>query len=314
MNAPENFSALFDLFVTLRSSYVRSSTISGSLIPTKKCVMLVMGDPIGRDVTNLDLLQFVQTLLKPRSRDGKTLPPRTRDGINSTLRNLRTFGHWCTRQALLPQGNAFAVVEMLRVPDKSIRFMSREEFRKVFLAEPREELRRVYFWGLLTGLRIGTLVRIDWSDIDTKRALIRVNDQKPGRSFVLPLHLDLLDMIPRMCPKNEGPIFGKVYSVSYISHRFKKAARQAGYPDLSAHSLRRTFGSWLVKSGVNLFEVSKLMNHSSPELTRKHYASLLPSELGRYLERLAPATGSVSVVEEGEYSAIVRDYVGSKKT
>jgi hypothetical protein len=63
-----------------------------------------MGDPIARDVTHLDLLQFVQSLMKPRTLGERTLPARTRDGINSTLRNLRTFGHWCARQTLLPQG------------------------------------------------------------------------------------------------------------------------------------------------------------------------------------------------------------------
>lgn len=288
MSAPEKFSALFDLFVSLRSSYVRPSTVSGSLIPAKKSLMSVMGDPMTRDVTHLDLLQFVQTLLKTR----------TRDGINSTLRNLRTFGRWCARHELLPQGNPFATVEMLPVPDNSIQFMTREEFRKIFLAEQREELRRVYFWGLLTGLRLGTLLRLDWRDLDFGRGLLPVNDQKPGRSFVLPLHPELRDMIPRMNPKKEGPLFGKYYSVSYVSHRFKEASRHAGFSDLSAHSLRRTFGSWLVNSGVNLFEVLKLMNHSSPKLTRKRYASLLPSDLGRYLERLAPANGSISVEEE----------------
>ncbi len=54
-NAPQNFSALFDLFVSLRSSDVRPSTVSGSLIPTKKSLMSVMGDPIAFDVTNPDL-------------------------------------------------------------------------------------------------------------------------------------------------------------------------------------------------------------------------------------------------------------------
>ena len=103
MNAPENFSALFDLFISLRSSYVRPSTVSGSLIPAKKSLMGFMGDPIARDVTHLDLLQFVQSLMKPRTLGERTLPARTRDGINSTLRNLRTFGHWCARQTLLPQ-------------------------------------------------------------------------------------------------------------------------------------------------------------------------------------------------------------------
>ena len=68
-------------------------------------------------------------------------------------------------------------------------------------------------------------------------------------------------------------------SESYASHRFKKAVRAAGVDDrLHFHSTRHAFASWLVQAGVSLYEVQKLLGHSSPSVT-KVYSHLQPEHL-----------------------------------
>jgi integrase len=304
MSTPENFSALFDLFKSLRAGYIRPSTIRDTFIPTKNAVNRIMGDPIVRDVGPLDLLQFIQSLLKTRKPGG----------INVNIRVLRSFGRWAASNIPSLEKNAFAKLTTLRIADRPIRFLSKEEFRRIFQAEKRVELRRIYLWGLLTGLRAGDLTRLCFEDIDRRRGTIRVINSKSGRVATIPLHPTLNELMEGMTPGPDGSLWSRKFTVSYVSHRFKKASMDAKILDVSLHSLRRTFGSWLARNGVNIFEIQKLLMHSSPLLTAKYYAYLQPSDLGRYVEKLAPATGSVSVVEEGEYSAIVRDYVGSKKT
>ena len=55
-----------------------------------------------------------------------------------------------------------------------------------------------------------------------------------------------------------------VYRQEFISKKFKKAIRDAGLPDeLHFHSLRHSFASILVQSGVSLYVVKELLGHAS---------------------------------------------------
>ena len=62
------------------------------------------------------------------------------------------------------------------------------------------------------------------------------------------------------------------YSKDFVSHKFKKEARRLGIPDIRFHDLRRTFGYNLIRQGRPIYEVSKLLGHSSVTTTERHYA------------------------------------------
>ena len=51
--------------------------------------------------------------------------------------------------------------------------------------------------------------------------------------------------------------------VLIISQRFKKNCRRLGVQNTRFHDLRRTFGFRLIKSGMPIFQVSKLLGHTS---------------------------------------------------
>ena len=65
----------------------------------------------------------------------------------------------------------------------------------------------------------------------------------------------------------------------FVSKRFKIHARRVGLrEDLHFHSLRHTFATWLVQEGVSIYEVQKLLGHSSISVTQI-YSHLAASEL-----------------------------------
>ena len=66
--------------------------------------------------------------------------------------------------------------------------------------------------------------------------------------------------------------------VKNVRRSFTTACRRAGIEDFHIHDLRHTFASWLVMNGVPLFEVSKLLRHSSIQMTER-YAHLGPDHL-----------------------------------
>ena len=58
----------------------------------------------------------------------------------------------------------------------------------------------------------------------------------------------------------------------------RSACRRVGLEEVTFHTLRHTFASWLVMEGVPLFVVSKLLCHASIQMTER-YAHLAPDHL-----------------------------------
>mgnify|MGYP003324837859 FL=1 len=69
------------------------------------------------------------------------------------------------------------------------------------------------------------------------------------------------------------------YSKDYVSHHFKIEVRKLGIKDARFHDLRRTFGLNLIKQGMSIYKVSKLLGHKSVRTTEQHYAPLLTVEI-----------------------------------
>ena len=69
------------------------------------------------------------------------------------------------------------------------------------------------------------------------------------------------------------------YTKDYVSHRFKKEVRRLGIRNARFHDLRRTFGLNLIKQGMSIYKVSKLLGHKSVRTTEQHYAPLLTVEI-----------------------------------
>ena len=72
------------------------------------------------------------------------------------------------------------------------------------------------------------------------------------------------------------------YRPPYISQVFKKNLRRLNIKNGRFHDLRRTFGLNLIKQGMPIYEVSKLLGHASVRTTEKHYAPLLVTEIADF--------------------------------
>jgi len=69
------------------------------------------------------------------------------------------------------------------------------------------------------------------------------------------------------------------YKRDYVTHKFKKEVRRLGIKNARFHDLRRTFGLNLIKQGMSIYKVSKLLGHKSVRTTEHHYAPLLTAEI-----------------------------------
>ena len=73
------------------------------------------------------------------------------------------------------------------------------------------------------------------------------------------------------------------YNKDYVSHKFKKEVRKLGIKNARFHDLIRTFGLNLIKQGISIVKVSKLLGHRSVKTTEQHYAPLMTVEIEYFM-------------------------------
>lgn len=86
--------------------------------------------------------------------------------------------------------------------------------------------------------------------------------------------------------------YDRAYDPSgFYRYSFKPAAKAAGHPTLRFHELRHTFASLMASYGVSMFELSRMMGHSSITVTDGTYAHLYKKDYSDLRRRIA--SGSV---------------------
>jgi site-specific recombinase XerD len=145
-------------------------------------------------------------------------------------------------------------------------------------------------------MRRGEIVNLRFQQVDLDRRLIHIQSSptfrtKQGKQRTIPLN----DVAVQMLESKANHILseyvftnrGSKIAESWLSHRFKHYVRLAKLENarLHFHSLRHTFASWLVQDGVSLYEVQKLLGHSSIDVTQI-YSHLQPEQLHSTVNRI----------------------------
>lgn len=134
-------------------------------------------------------------------------------------------------------------------------------------------------------LRKRDIERIEIGDIDFENESVRTTSKKTRKHMAArPLHSAVIPALSQYV--DELPA-GQVRLFAADSNTFKKwkqIRERAGLADLRFQDLRAVFSSTLQARGVPLAGVQDLLEHSSPELTKRHYTNvdaLLKPGVGR---------------------------------
>jgi integrase len=172
-----------------------------------------------------------------------------------------------------------------------VRPLDADEVSRLLSACESGEFRDLVLGALVTGARYSELCRLrvaDFRRTDGKVHFDQTKDEKErGRDVALsPEGIDLFLRLTKGRPL-EAPIFAKRGGGFWgKSEGFRPmnaavvAADLAPYPHRPTfHNLRDTYATTLLRSGVRLEVVSKLLGHSSVSLTEKHYARFAEDDL-----------------------------------
>ena len=131
-------------------------------------------------------------------------------------------------------------------------FLEHADFQKL-RAELPEHLRPVLTMGYFTGMRLGEILGLRWSNVSFLDSQVRLDTSKNDDPRTIPLTGELLEMLKIERQKNPQAEFVFVHNgerVQSFRKAWDSACERAGVPDLLFHDLRRTGVRNLVRAGV----------------------------------------------------------------
>ena len=193
-------------------------------------------------------------------------------------------------------------IPMAKVPKTLPRVLSRDEVSRLFAAAPNPRARTLLMLTYATGLRVSEVCALQLADIESApdRMCIKVRQGKGGRDRYTMLSPQLLQTLrdywqlyrPRIWlfpnPAGTGPIDIKVAQRIYGAARDRAGLGRHG----GIHTLRHSFATHLLESGVDIHTIQRLLGHGHVSTTMRYFHLAQSKLTGTTspLDLLAPAT------------------------
>lgn len=164
------------------------------------------------------------------------------------------------------------------------RYLTLDEIRKLLATRcGNEQIRNAFFFGIMSGLRIGDLKALRWEDIQDNMVLIK--QHKTQRMVSIPLSKGALELLQEQkvtpishwqrASKYDGHTVFMLPCTSVVQRTLKKWAKDAKIEkSISFHWTRHSFATLLLSQGVDPYVISSLMGHTKVGMTLR-YAKLL---------------------------------------
>ena len=274
---------------------LRPSTLEHYRSDMEHHVKPYLGQKKLTQITASDLRKLYDDLKKqgrvhPRPGQSRGLSTTTIHGIHTTLHHALKSA---VDQRLLPH-NPADHVEPPKVVHKSMTILNEEQLDTFLAAVEQDPIWKNFFYTeLTTGLRLGEICGLMWSDFDAKKGTLSVNrtihKEKGGRlvtgdtktyagtrTIVLPdSTAELLRgrknnsysvwIFPNPL-KPEAPM-----NPSTAYRQLKAILTENSLPDLRFHDLRHTFATHALANGVDAKTLSGILGHTKASFTVDTY-------------------------------------------
>jgi integrase/recombinase XerD len=165
-----------------------------------------------------------------------------------------------------------------REPEKLPPVLSREEITRFLDAVQGLRNRVALTTAYAAGLRIGEVVRLKISSIDSERMLLHIESGKGGKDRYAMLSPRLLKILraywKRARPHSwlfPGQEPGEHVSRGALQSACRAARRRGGIgKHVTAHSLRHSFATHLLENGTDIRIIQVLLGHSHLETTARY--------------------------------------------
>lgn len=308
---PKNTLTVKDLigeFLLHKKSAVKSSTLSHYENLIRTYIIDSLGNIKLMQLTATRIEKYSHSLLENGKKNGDGLSPKSVRDILSILRSIIKYG--TSKQYL---SSEILIFSMPRITPKETSILKPEEQSTLenYVTYGQDTYKFGVYLTLYTGLRIGELCSLRWSDINIERSTltvrrtiqrikvfgkkkteIQIAEPKTRTSLrCIPLPTFLLSLLSSK--KQSGDIYILTGTKNYIEPsnyymRYKRWLKKINLPLYSFHALRHTFATRAIERGFDAKTLSEILGHSNVKITLDRYVHPSMDMKRAQMERLTP--------------------------
>ena len=255
------------------------------------------------DLNPLVLQSFITELLQSGNRKtGKGLSANSVNAVISVIQSSLKMAH------LLGLTKEYTADKLKRpkLKEKSVECFTLAEQKQIEYAIRSCKKDKLYgiILCLYSGLRIGELMALQWSDIDFVEGVLTVSkschDGKNGLVIdepktttsrrMIPLPKQLLPILKWLKKRSNSPFVvsasGSAVSVRSYQRSFELLLKKLKISHKGFHSLRHTFATRALECGMDVKTLSEILGHKNPTVTLNRYAHSLMEHKANMMNRL----------------------------
>ena len=217
--------------------------------------------------------------------------------INSYLRDFITTFHFLMKEGYVEH----FPMQSIKVDKTSVETYTDDELRRL-LEKPN--IKKCSFteykcWVMTnflfsTGIRQRSLHNIKIKDLDLDNQVVYVSTTKNRKPLIIPLSSSMTKILTeylkyRQHTNNDEYLFCNIYGQQLVKstsyHILYEYNKKRGVETTGIHRYRHTFAKQWVLNGGNVVSLSKILGHSSLDITQ-NYINLLVSDVSKDVEDL----------------------------
>jgi len=165
--------------------------------------------------------------------------------------------------------NPVKEVKFLKEEQKE-RILSPEEI-KLLLYEANDDLRPIILTALNTGMRLGEILSLKWSQVNFKAGFIQIEHSKSGKMRKIPMNDLLIQALQRVKRNDCEIVFMKNRRpIKSIRTAWEMALKRAEILHCRFHDLRHTFATYSLAYGSDLVSIRDILGHSDIRMTSRY--------------------------------------------
>lgn len=241
---------------------------------------------------------------------------------NQRLRGIRILRNALNRavKSRIIDINPVQVLDIPKVERREVVPLELDQLGSLFAECEKHRLGDIIPLAIMTGLRLGELLALEWADVNLAEGVLSVRralqELKSGKSLKAPkskagrraVNLDPLAIqalknrrvkaIEEGCHPDHVPV---VFPNTLGKHQFRgELTRQTWYPIRKAagipkpvrfHDLRHSHASLMIAAGIHLKVIQERLGHSTFELTANTYSHLLDGAQADAANRVGELVG-----------------------
>ena len=217
--------------------------------------------------------------------------------INSYLRDMITTMHYLMREGYVAPFKMRAIkvdkkpIETYR-DDELIKLLKKPNMKKCSFTEYKNWVMTNFLFS--TGVRQRSLQNIKIKDVDFDNAVVYVNVTKNRKPLIVPLNQTMVKILQEYLRYRQHTnddeylfcnIFGQQLTKSTMYHMLYEYNKSRGVETTGIHRYRHTLAKQWILNGGNVVSLSKLLGHTSLEITQ-NYINYLVSDLAKQVDEI----------------------------